>query len=68
MNMVDIMEYSTRAGRKATRKIAGAAGMGFMICTRDGTTTVAADAVATSITEEWDSSGVLYPAKKSSPD
>jgi len=66
MNMVDIMEYSTRAGSKATRKIAGAAGMGFMVCTRDAPQS--ADAVATSITEEWDSTGVLYPAKKSSPD
>jgi hypothetical protein len=68
MNMVGIMEYSTSAGGKVRGKIAVAAGMGIMVCTEKGTTTVVADAVATSITEQWDSTGVLFPAKKSPPD
>jgi hypothetical protein len=67
VNTVAIMESSTRAGRKVMGKIVGAADTVIIVCMEKGTTTVVVDAVATSITEEWDSTGVLSPAKKSSP-
>ena len=68
MNTASIMEYHTRAAGRVNGKIAGAADTGIMVCMEKGTTTVVVDAVATSITEVWDSTGILYPAKKSSPD
>jgi hypothetical protein len=60
------MENSTKKGRKVAAKIVGAEGTGIMVCT--GGTTLVVDVGATSITEVWDFTVILYPAKKSSPD